>query len=55
VTYDRLVVFYGSSGFLHHFPDHHEIIDILLKVASNTIKHHNPITIIDHKILRESK
>ena len=37
VTYDRLVVFYGSSGFLHHFPDRHEIIDILLKVASTTI------------------
>ena len=37
VTCDRLVVFYGSSGFLHHY----DITEILLKVALNTIKQTN--------------
>ena len=36
VTCDRLVIF---SGFLHQKkPDHHDIAEILLKVALNTIK-----------------
>ena len=37
VTPDRSVVFSGYSGFLHNKTDRHEITEISLKVALNTI------------------
>jgi hypothetical protein len=39
VTYfGQVVVFSGSSGFSTNKTDHHDITEILLKVALNTIK-----------------
>jgi len=38
MTCDRSVVFSKSSGFLHHINYNHDITEILLKVALNTIK-----------------
>jgi len=37
LTCDRSVVFSGYSGFLHLLTDRHDITEILLKVALNTI------------------
>jgi hypothetical protein len=37
VICDRSVVFSGYSGFLHNKTDSHNIIEILLKMALNTI------------------
>jgi len=45
VTCGRLVVFFGYSGFLHIKTDCHDITEILLKVALNTI---NPMNILFH-------
>ena len=45
MTCDRSVVFSGFSGFLHSKTDHHDITEILLKVALNVIKH-KPIYVL---------
>jgi hypothetical protein len=45
VTCDRLVVFSGSSGSSTNKTDHHDITEILLNVAPNTIKQTNKINI----------
>ena len=37
MTCDMSVVFSGYSGFLHYKTDRHDITEILLKVALNTI------------------
>jgi hypothetical protein len=51
VTCGRLVVFSGYSGFLPNKTDRHDITEILLKVALNTINHKpdriTPITPMD--------
>jgi len=40
VTFGRLVVFSRDCGFLHlNKTDHHDITEILLKVALNTTNH----------------
>jgi hypothetical protein len=41
LTYDRSMVFSGSSGFLHQYIDCHDITEVLLKLALNTIKQTN--------------
>jgi hypothetical protein len=41
MTYGRSVVFSEYSGFLHNKTDHHDITEILLKVALNTINQPN--------------
>jgi len=41
LTCDRSMVFSGSSGFLHQYIDCHDINEVLLKLALNTIKQTN--------------
>jgi hypothetical protein len=45
MTYGRSVIFSGYSGFLHNKTDHHDIIEILLKLAINTINPTKPTII----------
>ena len=53
MTCDKSVVFSGSSGFLHQInkTDRHDITEILLKVALNTIKQTNKQTEIFYETI----
>ena len=46
VTCGRLVVFFGYSSFLHQYNDRLNIIEILLKVALNTINQASTIIVL---------
>ena len=52
MTCDRSVVFSGYSGFLDHKTDRHDITEILLKVALNTIKQTNKLSGIRTRNIR---
>ena len=52
---DRTVVFSGYSGFFTNNTDHHDMTEILLKVALNTIKQTNKQTYDWRDKTRQSK